>query len=204
MHRAKVFKPGVKILMLVLGVCNPKGESNAYNGLYLRDSEIQRMVEQKSLHGLPVRTEHGNGDIGTIVSTFLRDDGSLQCLLALQNRDLHDQIAQGFVRDGVALELSLGYSVDIQQSQNKLQAVQKNVLEVSLVKKGARHGCHILAYQDQNQPVYVRNNCITPSYLHNFPDSCNTHPSNKTATEDTALDQFAAFVKYANNASSVS
>jgi len=182
MHRLEVFKHNFKKMTLVLGVCNPKGEMDTYNGLYLRGSEIKEIVERKTLHGLPVRTEHGVGDIGKIVSTFMRDDGALQCLLALENRDLHDKIAQGFVRDGVALELSLGYTVDIQQSQNKLQAVDKTVLEVSLVKKGARHGCHILAFQDHDQPVYVRNNSIKL----NASDS------------DVMSQQFAAFVHSAN------
>lgn len=143
-------------MTLVLGVCNPKGESDSYNGLYFRQAELSGMVDSKELHGLPVRTEHGTGDIGVIVSTYMRSDGGLQCLMELKNRDLHDQIAQGFVRDGVALELSLGYTVDVKQTDDRFQATGKSVLEVSLVKKGARSGCHILAYQDDDRPAYVR------------------------------------------------
>ena len=142
--------------MLVLGVCNPRGEADSYNGLYFRQAELSDMVASKKLHGLPVRTEHGTGDIGNIVSTYVRSDGGLQCLMELKNRDLHDQIAQGFVRDGVALELSLGYTVDVKQTDDRFKATSKSVLEVSLVKKGARSGCHILAYQDEHRPAFVR------------------------------------------------
>ena len=126
------------------------------------------MVTSKKLHGLPVRTEHGTGDIGNIVSTYMRADGGLQCLMELKNRDLHDQIAQGFVRDGVALELSLGYTVDVKQTDDRFKATSKSVLEVSLVKKGARSGCHILAYQDEHQPAFVRAEASTepPSTRH--------------------------------------
>ena len=142
--------------MLVLGVCNPRGEADSYNGLYFRQAELSDMVASKELHGLPVRTEHGTGDIGNIISTYVRSDGGLQCLMELKNRDLHDQIAQGFVRDGVALELSLGYTVDVKQTDDRFKATSKSVLEVSLVKKGARSGCHILAYQDKHRPAFVR------------------------------------------------
>jgi len=40
----------------------------------------------------------------------------------------------------------LGYTVDIDKQDDRLKAVGKNVLEVSLVKKGARENCHI--YKD--------------------------------------------------------
>ena len=62
-------------------------------------------------------------------------------------------------RSGVAAELSLGYTVDVAHSEGvdageqKLTAGQKRVLEVSLVRKGARKGCHILAYQDEGKPM---------------------------------------------------
>ena len=61
--------------MLVLGVCNPRGEADSYNGLYFRQAELSDMVASKKLHGLPVRTEHGTGDIGNIISTYVRSDG---------------------------------------------------------------------------------------------------------------------------------
>ena len=55
--------------------------------------------------------------------------------------------------DGLALDLSLGYTVDIQNTDNSLQAVQKKIVEVSLVRKGARRGCHITAYQEEGRSV---------------------------------------------------
>lgn len=148
----------VVLIILVLGICNPAGEGDNYNGLYFKQTELNEMVKSKSLHGLPVRTEHGSGDAGVIVSTFVRDDGALQCLLEVNGNTLHDRIAQGFVRDGVAVDLSMGYTVDVQQTDaERLRAGQKNTIEVSLVKKGAREGCHIIAMEEAGQARLARN-----------------------------------------------
>ena len=55
--------------------------------------------------------------------------------------------AAGLVRSGVAADRSLGYAVDVRQSApDQLRAGHKRVLEVSLVRKGAREGCHIVGY----------------------------------------------------------
>jgi len=67
-------------------------------------------------------------------------------------------LAQGFVRDGLALDLSLGYTVDIQNTDSKLHAREKKIVEVSLVRKGARRGCHITAYQEEGKQVVFRQN----------------------------------------------
>ena len=143
----------------MLGICNPRGENENYNGLYFKDTELKDIVTNNRLHGLPIRTEHGSGDVGKILSTYMRDDGALQCLFELGGVELPDKIAQGFVRDGVALELSMGYTVDVKQtSANTLKAGEKTTIEVSLVKKGARNGCHILAFQDLNATTRIRNN----------------------------------------------
>jgi len=59
-------------------------------------------------------------------------------------------IAAGLVRDGIASELSLGYSVDVAHSADGegLQAQKKEIIEVSLVRKGARENCLVTAYED--------------------------------------------------------
>jgi len=60
------------------------------------------------------------------------------------------------VRDGIAADLSLGYTVDVQHSDNRLRAGEKNLLEISLVRKGARSGCHISAYEVQGGSVVFK------------------------------------------------
>ena len=53
--------------------------------------------------------------------------------------------------DGIAPELSLGYSVDVAHTGQKLQAGSKRVLEVSLVRKGAREACFVTAFEEEGQ-----------------------------------------------------
>tara|TARA_B100001540_G_scaffold155612_2_gene137708 strand:- start:7352 stop:7594 length:243 start_codon:yes stop_codon:yes gene_type:complete len=53
-----------------------------------------------------------------------------------------------------ALPQSLGYTVDVAHSKDKkLKAGEKRLLEISLVRRGARQGCHVQAYQDPGQEV---------------------------------------------------
>jgi hypothetical protein len=63
-------------------------------------------------------------------------------------------IAGGLVKDGVARELSLGYSVDVAHSQNKLVAQAKTVLEISLVRKGARDACYVTAFEEEGKQTH--------------------------------------------------
>jgi hypothetical protein len=76
--------------------------------------------------------------------------------MELDSSSLPACLAQGFVRDGLALDLSLGYTVDIQNTDNNLHAKEKKILEVSLVRKGARKGCHITAYQERGSNVVFK------------------------------------------------
>jgi hypothetical protein len=142
--------------MLLLGTCNPTGENACYNGLYYTADELAVMVRSNALRGIPVKTEHAGGDIGRVVSGFLDASGALQCVMELDEDTVEGAIAGGFVRDGVAADLSLGYSVDVQHTDDRLKAGAKKMLEISIVRKGARRGCHIHAYQQENAPVVFK------------------------------------------------
>ena len=143
--------------MLLVGVCNPAGEADTYNGLYMTQSELARVVSGSKMRGIPVKTEHAGSEVGRVLTSFLDADGNLNCVMELGKTSLPACLAQGFVRDGLALDLSLGYTVDIQNTENNLQAMQKKIVEVSLVRKGARSGCHITAYQDEGREVVFKN-----------------------------------------------
>lgn len=143
--------------MLLVGVCNPAGEEDTYNGLYMTQSELSRVVSGSKMRGIPVKTEHAGSEVGRVLTSFLDADGNLNCVMELGKTSLPACLAQGFVRDGLALDLSLGYTVDIQNTDNSLQAIEKRIVEVSLVRKGARSGCHITAYQDEGRKVVFKN-----------------------------------------------
>lgn len=156
--------------MLLLGTCNPPGEADGYNGLYLTDAELRAAVKEQTLLGVPVKTEHAGAEVGRIVSVFLGPKSELQAVLEVDENSLTGCLAGGFVRDGVAADLSLGYTVDVRHSSGsrsesdtskRLQAGEKRVLEVSLVRKGARKGCHIHAYEDGGR-VFVLDNTSDP------------------------------------------
>ena len=141
----------------MLGTCNPRGEGATYNGLYLKQAELEDMVATRAMVDVPVKTEHSGASVGRVVSAFLGASGALQCVMELDETSVAGSLAGGFVRDQVAAELSLGYTVDVQHSgdgrDRRLEAGAKKVLEVSLVRKGARDGCHITAYQDPGKAV---------------------------------------------------
>jgi hypothetical protein len=143
--------------MLLMGVCNPTGEKDSYNGLYMTESELARVVADSKMRHIPVKTEHSGSEVGRVLTSFLDADGNLHCVMELNSASLPACLAQGFVRDGLALDLSLGYTVDIQNTDNSLHATEKRILEVSLVRKGARKGCHITAYQERGSTVVFKN-----------------------------------------------
>ena len=142
--------------MLLMGICNPTGEKDTYNGLYMTESELSRVVHDSKMRGIPVKTEHAGSEVGRVLTSFLDANGNLNCIMELSKSSLPACLAQGFVRDGLALDLSLGYTVDIQNTENNLQAMQKKIVEVSLVRKGARKCCHITAYQEEGRDVVFK------------------------------------------------
>ena len=63
-----------------------------------------------------------------------------------------EQAALGkeFVVRGICPELSLGYHVTMSKSPaGFLKASNKKVVELSIVRKGARDGCYIHGYSDK-------------------------------------------------------
>lgn len=144
--------------MYILGTCNPRGENNSYNGLYFKQSELNDIVSNRSLCGIPVKAEHTGADVGSIVSAYVDSEQKLNCVINIPEKNFQECLVANLVRDRVALDLSMGYSVEVQHTRRKeeqtshpkLHARTKKTLEVSLVRKGARKGCHIMAFEDKN------------------------------------------------------
>jgi hypothetical protein len=141
--------------MLVVGICNPAGEADGYNGLYLTKNELQHVVRDGLMRNLPVMAEHSGSAVGSVVSSFIDDRGQLNCVMHLETESLPADLTREFIRKGIAADLSLGYTVDIKNHDDKLHAAAKKIVEVSIVRKGAREGCHITAFEsDRNHVVY--------------------------------------------------
>jgi len=142
--------------MLVVGVCNPAGEADGYNGLYMTQVELRRVVREGLMQDLPVMTEHSGSAVGSVISSFIDEGGQLNCVMELETDSLPAELTREFIRKGIAADLSLGYTVDIKNHDDALHAAAKNIIEVSIVRKGARAGCHITAYENASRKVVYK------------------------------------------------
>ncbi len=131
---------------LLWGTANPEGMRD-YEGVYLNQSDVADMITQvetansKGDH-MPVHVEHKGVTVGRVVSAW-EHAGKLECLLELNTRVLEGAIGSEFVRTGICRDLSLGYTVSLEQSDAGIKVGRKLLKEISVVKKGARPSCHI-------------------------------------------------------------
>ena len=63
--------------MLVMGIANPTGEKDSYNGLYFTENELKSLIKDSKLIDVPVKAEHKGDAVGRIVSSFVDDEGKL-------------------------------------------------------------------------------------------------------------------------------
>jgi hypothetical protein len=134
---------------LVWGTANPEGLKDTYRGVYLNHSDITSMVEQvnqanaREGGGIPVKLEHTGVPLGRVVSAW-ENKGTLECVLEINERVLEGSIGAEFIRTGICKDLSLGYTVEMEQSKSgTMQSRRKRLNEVSIVVKGARHRCNV-------------------------------------------------------------
>jgi hypothetical protein len=135
-------------VMFVWGTANPVGESAGYDGMYFTGGEINDMVLDRKLVGLPVKIEHKGEQVGHIVSAW-QHSGRLDLLLNIDESSpsMATAVASHFVTGNVCKDLSLGYTVGVEQSADGgISTGRKQVSEVSIVKRGARENCHIHAF----------------------------------------------------------
>ena len=140
--------------MYVWGTANPTGESNeSYRGLYLRDRDIDAFVSE--MPGKPVKVEHAGPCVGTVVHAWRNRSDGLDCILEINGRDTVDgAVIASLISSDCAKQLSLGYRVRMNMSSSFSAAaaatssmhLEKEIVEVSIVKKGMCPDCHIHAH----------------------------------------------------------
>jgi mannose/fructose/N-acetylgalactosamine-specific phosphotransferase system component IIB len=135
---------------LLWGQANPEAEADTYNGIYLNTQDMKDMISQIESHktegkNIPVLIEHTGEPIGQVVSAWIHDK-TLQCVLELNKQTLESAIGKQLIKDGLVQELSLGYLLDIEQTDSGFGTRGKTLKEISIVKKGARDKCKILGY----------------------------------------------------------
>lgn len=135
-------------IMLVWGTANPEGLKDSYRGVYLNAGDITSMVQQvdaanRQGPGIPVKLEHTGVSLGRVVSAW-ENQGRLDCVLEINERVLEGSISAEFVRAGICKDLSLGYTVVMEQSKTgTMQSRTKRLNEISIVVKGARNKCNV-------------------------------------------------------------
>ena len=136
--------------MLVFGTANPEGFGGQdYGGVYLTDKDIRSMVP--SMVGVPIKIEHKGRDVGKVVSAW-QHDGRMDVVFEIDNQSIEAALASRFVAGGYCKELSLGYKVEMTRSNTgQLSAQNKRVVELSLVKQGARDNCKIRGFQTRHK-----------------------------------------------------
>jgi len=131
--------------MLVYGTASP-AEKDSHTGVYLRNNDISRLVQTNALIELPVKIEHCGQPVGKIVSAWQNGD-RLDCVFRLNDDSIDSIFAQEFVKSRRCPELSLSYSVTMQHSKDGvLSGGGKEMIEVSIVKSGARENCRIYGH----------------------------------------------------------
>ena len=133
------------------GTANPEGMKDSYRGVYLNRSDIAGMVEQVKAGNaagapIPVKLEHTGAPMVRVVSAW-ESGGRLECVLEVDENTFEGSIGSAFVQTGVCKDLSLGYTIDMEQSKGgKFESRRKRLNEVSMVVKGARHNCHVKGF----------------------------------------------------------
>jgi hypothetical protein len=130
--------------LLLYGTVNPQPESDSHDGVYLRRDDMREIYEQGSLLNKPVLIEHTGDAIGSVVAAWIYKD-RLDCVLKVKDDSIEGVVAQRYLQTSPA-ELSLSYNVLMRHSADgKIAPGKKEMLEVSIVRKGARPNCHVHA-----------------------------------------------------------
>lgn len=133
--------------MLIWGTANPTGECNEnYHGVYLQHRDIDAFVNE--ICNKPVKVEHVGEPVGRVVHAWKNAQRGLDCIMEVDESSLNGAIISSLVNHHCARELSLGYRVRMNMSSSK-PVLEKEVVEVSIVKRGMRPNCIIHGFCKQ-------------------------------------------------------
>ena len=138
--------------MLIAGIVNPQPITDpAYAGVYLAERD-DIPAQARALANKPLRIDHGDIEVGKVLHGWQdKCTGALCALAEVDVAKLPGALSATSVTQGRFAQFSLGYSSRIIASGKKNEGVvatDKRILELSLVKQGARPNCHITARYD--------------------------------------------------------
>jgi hypothetical protein len=141
--------------MLICGQVNPPPLGADYNGFYFSESD-DVAGKARNLRGTPLRVEHNDKThVGQVLQGWTDSTtGAMWALAEINTKDLGGALTAAAVERGLYGEFSLGYKTrfgkknesDSSGSRHeKIVVLDKEIMELSIVKKGARDGCTIHA-----------------------------------------------------------
>lgn len=136
-----------ELVMLIYGTGNPAGYSENYDGVYLTDQDIRDMAP--TMPGTPVKIEHRGNPIGKVISAWQNPyrGGAMDLVAEIDEKLLTGMFAKEFIERKLVKDFSLGYSIQMSaQPGGRVSCSGKSIVEVSIVRKGARENCHIRAW----------------------------------------------------------
>jgi phage head maturation protease len=139
--------------MLVCGQVNPPPVSSEnYHGVFFSDKDDLE-GKAKGLKGTPLRVEHNHGvHVGKVLNGWTDAKGAMWALAEIETNHIKGAMTAAAVERGQLGEFSLGYVTQMSRASNGGVNVNgKRIIELSIVKKGARDGCRIEAHHDEQQ-----------------------------------------------------
>ena len=138
--------------MLVCGQVNPPPvSSTGYSGVYFSEKDDMQ-GKAKALKGTPLRVEHDDKmHVGRVLNGWTdATTGAMWALAEIDTQQLGGAMTAAAVEKGHFGEFSLGYVTKMQRNGEGVNATDKRIVELSIVKKGAREGCKIHMRADGN------------------------------------------------------
>jgi hypothetical protein len=136
--------------MLICGQVNPAPiQDEDYHGVYFAARDDLE-GKTRRLQGTPLRVEHaGTLHVGQVLQGWVdKRTGAAWALAEIDVSSVHGALTAAAVQQGAFREFSLGYSSKIQRNPatGRLEASNKEIKELSIVKSGARPNCVIAAH----------------------------------------------------------
>jgi hypothetical protein len=136
--------------MLICGQVNPAPiQDTNYRGVYFAAGDDLE-GKTRRMGGTPLRVEHnGEAHVGRVLQGWMdKRTGTAWALAEIDVSSVQGALTAAAVQQGAFKEFSLGYSSKIQRNPvtGKLEACDKQIKELSIVKNGARPNCVIAAH----------------------------------------------------------
>ena len=126
------------------GQVNPPPVSSDHAGVFFSEKDDME-AKARGLRGTPLRVEHDHKvHVGQVLNGWTDSRGAMWALAEIDTQNMGGAMTAAAVERGHLGEFSLGYVTQMQRGAGgSVSAHDKRIVELSIVKKGARDGCQI-------------------------------------------------------------